>query len=84
MNNFTLYVFSKKTGKVLKTIHGKSAAMLKLWALNGNLKATQGCFLSCDENGCISFLAIGKKDDFPKIKEFKEGEKKLLDFIQEQ
>lgn len=65
MKNFGI-LFSRKSGKIVKSIEAFSSAMLKMYALNGNVSATRD-FVVFDETGKISFYCEGRKDDFPTI-----------------
>ena len=59
-------LFNRKSGKIIKSIEAFSSAMLKMYALNGNVSSTRD-YVVFNEDGIISFYCEGQKDDFPKI-----------------
>ena len=63
-----LFRFSKKTGNIDTTMTGLGSAQMELWALN-NTTASKGTMIIDQETGEVVFMAIGKKDNFPKVKE---------------
>ena len=59
--------FSKKTGKVDKTMTGIGTAMMRMWALN-NTPKTKATIIIERDTGKVLFLAQGT-GDFPKVKD---------------
>jgi hypothetical protein len=68
---FYLIRFTKKQGKINKTLEAGSEAMLKMWALQNTTKTT-ACFIFDDE-GNITYQTEGTDTGFPKVIE-PEGE----------
>ena len=62
-----LFRFSKKTGKIDTTMTSLGSAQMQLWALN-NTTPSKATMIIDQETGEVVFLAIGRKDNFPKIK----------------
>lgn len=62
---FYLIRFTKKQGKINKTLEAGSEAMLKLWALQNTTKST-ACFIFDDE-GNITYHTEGTDSGFVKI-----------------
>lgn len=59
--------FSKKTGKVDKTMTGIGTALMQMWALN-NTPKTKATIIIERDTGKVLFLAQGT-GDFPKVKD---------------
>ena len=71
MKDLTIHVlfrFSKKTGNIDMTMTSLGSAQMKLWALK-NTTSSKGTMIIEQETGEVVFLAVGKKDGFPKVKE---------------
>lgn len=63
-----LFRFSKKTGKVDKTMTGIGVALMKMWALNNTTK-TKCTMIVERDTGNVLFLATGTDTGFPKVEE---------------
>lgn len=61
-----LFRFSKKTGKIDKTMTGIGTALMQMWALN-NTPKTKATIIIERDTGKVLFLAQGT-GDFPKVK----------------
>lgn len=68
MNVNVLFRFSKKTGKIDKTMTGLGTALMKMYALNNTPKSKNTMIIERD-TGKVLFLAEGKENDWPTIKE---------------
>lgn len=73
MNKFYGVLFNRKSGKVVKTLEGVSSAMLKLFALQGNVSSTRDYVVFNGTTGEIVFYCEGKKNDSPTICRDMEG-----------
>lgn len=73
MDKFYGVLFNRKTGKVVKTLEGISSAMLKLFALQGNVSSTRDYVVFSGTTGIIAFYCEGKKNDSPTICRDMEG-----------
>lgn len=62
-----LFRFSKKTGKIDKTMTGIGVAMMKMWALN-NTPKTKATMIIERDTGKVLFLAKGT-GEFPKVQD---------------
>lgn len=67
MDKFYGVLFNRKSGKVVKTLEGVSSAMLKLFALQGNVSSTRDYVVFNGTTGEIVFYCEGKKNDSPTI-----------------
>lgn len=65
-------LFNRKSGKIIKIIEGQSSALLKLFAMQGNVSSTRD-YVVFDEEGTIHFYCEGKKNDMPTIQKDMEG-----------
>lgn len=65
MNRGYGILFNRKSGKVVKVIEG-SCALLKLFAMQGNVSATRD-YLVLDHTGVCQGYFEGKKNDMPTI-----------------
>ena len=63
MDKFYGVLFNRKSGKVVKTFEGVSSAMLKLFALQGNVSSTREYGVFNGTTGEIVFYCEGKKND---------------------
>lgn len=59
--------FSKKTGKIDKTMTGIGTALMRMWALN-NTPKTKATIIIERDTGKVLFLAKGT-ENFPKVKD---------------
>lgn len=66
MNRGYGILFNRKSGKVVKVIEG-SCALLKLFAMQGNVSATRD-YLVLDHTGVCQGYFEGKKNDMPTIR----------------
>lgn len=73
MSKYYGVLFNRKSGKIIKTLVAISSAMLKMFALQGNVSATRDYVVFNAETGEIKFYCEGKKDDFPTICRDMEG-----------
>ena len=73
MDKFYGVLFNRKSGKIIKSLEGVSSAMLKLFALQGNVSATRDYVVFNSRTGEIVFYCEGKKDDSPTIYRDMEG-----------
>lgn len=73
MSKYYGVLFNRKSGKIIKTIEAISSAMLKMFALQGNVSATRDYVVFNAETGEIKFYCEGKKDDCPTICRDMEG-----------
>lgn len=73
MDKYYGVLFNRKSGKIVKSLEGVSSAMLKLFALQGNVSATRDYVVFNSRTGEIVFYCEGKKDDSPTICRDMEG-----------
>ena len=73
MDKFYGVLFNRKSGKIVKTLEGVSSAMLKLFALQGNVSSTRDYVVFNGATGEIVFYCEGKKNDSPTICKDMEG-----------
>lgn len=73
MDKFYGVLFNRKSGKIVKTLEGVSSAMLKLFALQGNVSSTRDYVVFNGTTGKIAFYCEGKKNDSPTICRDMEG-----------
>lgn len=73
MDKFYGVLFNRKSGKIVKTLEGVSSAMLKLFALQGNVSSTRDYVVFNGTTGEIVFYCEGKKNDSPTIYRDMEG-----------
>lgn len=73
MDKFYGVLFNRKSGKVVKTLEGVSSAMLKLFALQGNVSSARDYVVFNGTTGTIVFYCEGKKNDSPTICRDMEG-----------
>lgn len=73
MDKFYGVLFNRKSGKIVKTLEGVSSAMLKLFALQGNVSSTRDYVVFNGTTGEIVFYCEGKKNDSPTICKDMEG-----------
>lgn len=73
MDKFYGVLFNRKTGKIVKSLEGVSSAMLKLFALQGNVSSTRDYVVFNSTTGTIVFYCEGKKNDSPTIYRDMEG-----------
>ena len=71
-NGYVLFIFSRKSGKVVKCIEGISSALLRLYALNSTSATRDSVIVNKDDN-TIDFYCEGKKNDMPTICKEMEG-----------
>ena len=67
MDKFYGVLFNRKSGKIIKTLSGISSAMLKMFALQGNVSATRDYMIINGTTGEIIFHCEGRTNDMPKI-----------------
>jgi len=67
MDKFYGVLFQRKSGKIVKCIEGVSSALLKMYALQGNVSATRDYVVFNGTTGEIVFYCEGKKGDSPTI-----------------
>ena len=65
MKKHYLIRFTKKQGRINKTLEGLGVGMLKLWALQ-NTTPTTDCFIFDDE-GTIVYHTVGTSNGFPEV-----------------
>ena len=65
-------LFNRKTGKIIEIRESWGNALMRLWALNGNVSSTRD-FVIFDEDGEIQFYCEGRKNDMPNICKKMEG-----------
>ena len=73
MDKFYGVLFNRKSGKIVKSLEGVSSAMLKLFALQGNVSSTRDYVVFNGTTGTIVFYCEGKKNDSPTIYRDMEG-----------
>ena len=73
MDKYYGMLFNRKSGKVVKSIEGLSSALLKMYALQGNVSATRDYVVFNGRTGEIVFYCEGKKNNMPTICEDMEG-----------
>ena len=72
MEMFVLVRYSKKSGKIDKTLTGLGSALLKLWALQ-NTTSSKECLVFSAETGKVIYHTVGRKDDMPVIQDYELG-----------
>lgn len=73
MDKFYGVLFNRKSGKIVKTLSGISSALLKLFAMQGNVSSTRDYIVFNGITGEIVFYCEGKKNDSPTICRDMEG-----------
>lgn len=73
MDKFYGVLFNRKSGKIVKSFEGVSSALLKMYALQGNVSATRDYVVFNGRTGEIVFYCEGKKNDSPTICRDMEG-----------
>lgn len=73
MDKYYGMLFNRKSGKVVKSIEGLSSALLKMYALQGNVSSSRDYVVFNGRTGEISFYCEGKKNDMPTICKDMEG-----------
>ena len=73
MDKYYGVLFNRKSGKIIKVIEAFSSALLKMYALQGNISATRDYVVFNGTTGEISFYCEGKKNDSPTICRDMEG-----------
>ena len=73
MNKFYGVLFNRKNGKIIKTLSGVSSALLKLFAMQGNVSSTRDYVVFSSKTGEITFYCEGNKNNFPTIYRDMEG-----------
>lgn len=71
LNNYVLFRYSKKTGKIDTTLTGLGRAMLDLWALQNTTKTKNTIVINSD-TGAVTYLVEGS-EGFPKVSDAKRG-----------
>lgn len=73
MDKYYGMLFNRKSGKIIKSIEAFSSALLKMYALQGNISATRDYVVFNGTTGEIVFYCEGKKNDSPTICRDMEG-----------
>lgn len=73
MDKYYGVLFNRKSGKIIKSIEALSSALLKMYALQGNISATRDYVVFNGTTGEIVFYCEGKKNDSPTICRDMEG-----------
>lgn len=74
MANYFGVLFNRKSGKIVKVLEGGAfSAMLRMFALQGNVSATRDYVIFDKETGNIVFYCEGKRNNMPNICKDMEG-----------
>lgn len=73
MDKYYGMLFNRKSGKIVKSIEGLSSALLKMYALQGNVSSSRDYVVFNGKTGEIVFYCEGKKNDCPTICKDMEG-----------
>ena len=73
MDKYYGVLFNRKSGKIVKTLEGFSSALLKMYALQGNVSSSRDYVVFNGTTGEIAFYCEGKKNDSPTICRDMEG-----------
>ena len=70
VDKFYSVLFNRKSGKIIKSMEGMSSALLKMFALQGNVSATRDYVIFNAHTGEIVFYCEGRgKSNMPIIYE---------------
>lgn len=74
MTNYFGVLFNRKSGKIVTILEGgASSALLRMFALQGNVSATRDYVIFEKEIGNIVFYCEGKRNNMPNICRDMEG-----------